>query len=92
MVQRSSAQALSIAFAARCGFEDAAGVLNLYFATLRGWGQNFVASISAIPFANYVRIFCKRVRMSEVLGAVHEIDMWDCVCIRASEPNDKLNS
>jgi hypothetical protein len=55
MVQCSSAQALSIAFAARCGFEDAAGVLNFYFATLRGWGQNFVASISAIPFANYVR-------------------------------------
>ena len=36
--------------------------------------------------------FCKRVRMSEVLGAVHEIDMRNCVCIRASEPNDKLNS
>jgi len=31
-------------------------------------------------------------QMSEVLGAVYEIDMRDCICLRASESNDKLNS
>jgi hypothetical protein len=43
--------------------------------------------------ANYVKfsllLFAKR--PSEALGAFDEIDMWDCTCIGASEPNDKFN-
>ena len=43
--------------------------------------------------ANYVKfsplLFAKW--PSEALGAFDEIDMWDCTCIVASEPNDKFN-